>query len=214
MPRLSIATAAPVAPRALCLGLALAHGPAGADALGGLDGRSADPANLPPLSAEISWVADNDVAVLGVRVNRRLGAAVVGFLTGGLTEFDESGAEGYLFGAGLYYHFARQRLSTAIDLALKPSVGYQSAEGNGVEIDGYVAAVEFLVSGDTGLPVNWYSNIGIEYSYIDTSTRGDDGDVDGILGGGVFAPVGPGQIYTGFDYSGEFGIGAGYRLLF
>lgn len=200
---------------ALC---ALAPHAARADALGGLDGRSVDPATLPTLSAEISWVADNDVSVLGIRTNYALDATKVGFLTAGLTEFDESGAEGYLVGAGLYLHLARQRVSTSVDLALKPSLGYQSAEGNGAEIDGFVAALELVISGrhakPGSWPVNWYANIGTEYSYIDTNNRGNDGDVDGLIGAGVFAPVGPGQIYTGFDYSGEFGVGAGYRLFF
>ena len=205
--------AALVAP-AVAVACALGPPAVRADALGGLDGRSADPIELPTLSAEVSWVADNDLAVLGARVNYKLDAVKVGFLTAGLTEFDESGAEGWILGAGLYYHLARQRVSEAIDLAVKPSVGYQSAEGNGAEVDGYVAALEFLASGGTTFPVNWYANLGIEYSYIDTNTDGDDGDVDGLLGAGVYAPVGPGQFYTGFDYSGEFGIGAGYRLLF
>ena len=198
-------------PAALC---SLSSPPAGADVLGGLDGRSVDPASLPAFSAELSWVADNDVSVLGLRVNYKLDAVKVGFLTAGLTEFDDSGAEGYVAGAGLYYHLARQRVSEAVDLALKPSVGYQSAEGNGAEVDGFVAALELVVSGRREHPVDWYANLGVEYAYIDTNNAGNDGDVDGLIGAGVHAPVGPGQIYTGVDYSGEFGVGAGYRLFF
>ena len=193
---------------------ALPSTPAGADVLGGLDGRSVDPASLPTLSAEVSWVADDDVSVLGFRLNYKLDAVKVGFLTAGLTEFDDSGADGYLLGAGLYYHLSRQRLSDAVDLALKPSVGYQSAEGNGAEVDGFVAALELVASGRRAHPVDWYANVGVEYAYIDTNNAGDDGDVDGLIGAGVYAPVGPGQIYTGVDYSGEFGLGAGYRLFF
>ena len=185
-----------------------------ADALGGLDGRSVDPDTLPTVSAELSWVADNDVSVAGLRVNYKLDAAWVGFATVGRTEFDESGAEGFIAGAGLYYHLARQRLSPSVDLALKPSVGYQGAEADGVEIDGFVAALELVTSGRRAHPVNWYVNLGIEYAYIDTNNSGNDGDLDGLLGAGAFARVGPGQIYTGFDYSGEFGVGAGYRLFF
>ena len=202
-------------PIAVAAALCAATTPAArADALGGLDGRSADPGALPRTSAELSWVADNDVSVLGLRANYKLGAATVGFLSAGLTEFDESGAEGFLVGAGLYYHFARQRVSEAVDLAIKPSFGYQGAEGNGAEVDGFVLALELLTSGRRAHPVNWYLNIGTEYSYIDTNNSGSDGDLDGLIGAGVFAGVGPGQIYTGFDYSGEFGVGAGYRLFF
>ena len=185
-----------------------------ADALGGLDGRSVDPASLAPVSAEISWVANEDVSVLGLRANYKFDAVRVGFLTAGLTEFDESGADGYVAGLGLYYHLARQRISSSVDMALKPSLGYQSAEGNGAEVNGFVVALELVISGRRQHPVNWYANLGTEYAYIDTNNNGSDGDLDGLLGAGVFVSVGPGQFYTGFDYSGEFGVGAGYRLSF
>ena len=215
-----VALVAPVASVALPVALAAlggaAPGAARADVLGGLDGRSADTGALPRVSAELSWVADEDVSVLGLRANYKLDATKVGFLTAGRTEYDESGAKGYLVGAGLYYHLARQRLSSSTDLALKPSLGHQSAEGDGAEVDGFVVALELLISGRRSGSgrVGWYANLGTEYSYIDTNNRGSDGDVDGLIGAGVHASIGPGQFYIGFDYSGELGVGAGYRLHF
>ncbi len=187
-----------------------------ADALGGLDGRSADPSSLPTLSAEVAYVRDDEVSVLGLRANYKVDGTTTAFVTAALTEFDDSGADGYLFGAGLYYHFARQRISEAVDIAIKPSVGYQSAEGGGAEVSGSVAALEVLVSGVRPLAgrVGWYANAGAEFSYIDTNNNGNDGDFDGLIGAGVHTDLGPGQIYAGIDYSGELGYGAGYRYHF
>ena len=192
-----------------------AAGAAHAEFLGTLNGRSANPGGLSPLSVEGTFVTGNLFQNLGGRVNYQVSPELVVFGGLGLIEYGPSGfndADGVGFGLGAFFYLARQRILPQFDMGVKASYHFGEAEfdGNGGEFDLSGVSVETLISSQTPIgqaEISWYANLGL--NFLDFDSVGDETEL--LIGGGVYLPVGPGELYGGIDLIDEFAFGAGYR---
>ena len=204
---------------------ALAAGSAHAEYLGPINGRSADPGTLSPISVEGNFATSDFYQFIGTRVNYKASPELVLFGDLGLIELGPgfSDADGFGFGLGAFFHLANQQLLPQIDIAVKGSYHFGSVEFEGVgfnpvtldevsedfDFDLSNISLEVLASGKQPLTANglgWYANAGIQIA-------GGDGpdDTEILLGGGVHVPVGPGEAFGGVDIIDELTIGIGYR---
>ena len=207
--------------------VALGLGSAQAEYLGPINGRSANPGNLPPLSVEGNFASSDFYQFIGGRVNYRVSPELVVFGDLGLIEIGPgfSDADGLGFGLGAYFYLANQQILPQLDIAAKGSYHFGQVEFDGitgvnpitgavttggVDLDVSNISLEVLVSGKEPLTANglgWYANAGIQIA-------GGDGpdDTEILLGGGAYLPLGPGEAYGGIDLIDELTIGIGYRF--
>ena len=198
------------------LGL-VATGSVRAEFLGTLNGRSADPGALLPLSVEGTFITGDLFQNIGGRVNYRISDELVFFGDIGLIEFGPSGfndADGVGFGLGVFYYLSRQRILPQFDVGVKASYHFGEVEfdGSNGEVDLSGISLETLVSGQSPigeLGLGWYVNGGL--NFLDLDGFGDETEL--LLGGGVYGEVGPGEVYAGVDLIDELEFGIGYRYL-
>jgi len=197
---------------AVAVGVALlAINTAHAEFFGLLNGRSANPAGLPALTAEGGINFGDDYQVFGARVNYRVGEEIVVFGDFGLV--DVGILDGTSFGFGAFYHLANQRFLQNFDVAVKGSYHLGTLDvdffGSNAEADVSNISFEALVSSQQPISengMNWYVNGGlnlVDFDFTDSSEI--------LLGGGVYLPFGPGEAYAGIDIVDELTFGAGFR---
>jgi len=203
------------------IGIGSAH----AEAFGLLNGRSADPGSLPPLSVEGGFVAGDLYETLGLRVNYRLTPDLVLYGDLGLVEVGRADEEtGY--GVGVFYFLAFQQMLPGQDVALKASYHLASAEfdelvdpdptdddpalvSRSASVDYDSVALEVLVSSRDPIAengVSWYLNGG-----VNIIGGGNADSTELLVGGGAYMPFGPGEVYGGIDFVDELQFGVGYR---
>jgi hypothetical protein len=189
--------------------------PASADINGFLNGRSADPSVSPQRSVEVGVQDLGFARSLGVRFNFSMGSNVTGFANIASIDYDFSDVDGFSFGGGAFIFLPNQRISSAVDIGMKPTLNYFTVEGRFFERDIITAGFEFLVSGKEPIastPLNWFANAGLTVQ-VNDGTGNDDTDIDPILGGGLYMSLGAGQLYFGAELSGgDFDPGVGYRF--
>lgn len=182
--------------------------PATAEVYGLMNGRSANLSTLDDLSVEGGFITGDqrfgNYDHFGARVNYRLvpGLMIYGDL--GISEYGfrfGGSSDGAAFGLGVFYQL--RDLFSFADSSAK--VSYHKVGG---DIDQNAIVVELLISGldpitDSGL--NWYANTGIH------RFSGNGSDTELGIGGGVFMPLGPGEIYAGADFIDEIIFGLGFR---
>ncbi len=202
----------PVLVAAVALGASL---PASADINGFLNGRPSDPGGLPPLSIEVGIQDLGFARSIGARINFPVGGNITGFANLATIDYDFSDVDGFSVGGGAFIHLPNQRISDAIDIAMKPTLNYFTVEGTFFERDIITAGFEFAVSGKEPIAstsLNWFANAGIAV-LINDGTGNDDTDFEPIIGGGLYMPLGPGQFYFGAElFDGDFDPGVGYRF--
>lgn len=206
---------------ALAASLALlGAGSAHAEFFGLLNGRSADPATLPPLSVEGAFITGDDYQNIGARVNYTVSPTLVVFGDVGLIEIGEgfADADGLGFGLGAFFHLADQQFLEGFDVGLKGSFHFVSLDGDDsvdifgnrrtFDLDGNNISLEAIVSGQEPISTNgisWYANVGLNI------LGGDFDENELLFGGGVHLPAGPGQVYAGADWIDDLQFGIGYR---
>ena len=196
---------------------ALSAGSAHAELFGLLNGRSADPSSMSPLSVEAGIVTGGDFQNIGARVNYLVSPQLTVFGDFGLAEVDAGfGAEpdGNAFGAGLFFFLGDQQFLPQFDVAAKISYHIANLEFRSIDFDYNVLSLEGLISSPepfTAGGLSWYANAGLNRLDADVDGgRGDD-DTELLLGGGVVLPLGPGEVYGGVDLIDEIQFGAGFR---
>lgn len=199
---------------------ALSAGSAHAELFGLLNGRSADPASIAPLSVEGGIVTGGDFQNIGARVNYQVSPQLTVFGDFGLAEVDAGfGVEpdGNAFGAGLFFFLGDQQFLPQFDIAGKISYHVANLEFRSTDFDYNVLSIEGLLSSPEPLTaggLRWYTNAGFNRLDTDVDTeRGGDDDTELLLGGGVILPLGPGEVYGGVDLIDEIQFGAGYRYV-
>lgn len=215
--------------RKLFLGtsLALLATAAHAEFFGTLNGRLADPTNMPTISVEGAFITGDDYQNINGRLNYQLNELVTVYGDFGLTEFGSGfgpDADGNAFGAGVYYYMADQTFLQNMDFAVHGSYHTSSLEfdgnngfggNNSFDLDLSGLVIEALISGrepisDNGLM--WYANIGLHRLSSEISGfGGDNTDNEFGFGGGVILPMGGGELYAGADLIDELQFGVGYR---
>jgi len=199
-----------------------------AEYLGPVNGRSANPGSLPELSVEGNFATSDFYQNIGGRVNYRVSPELVVFGDLGLIELGPgfADADGLGFGFGAYFYLANQQFLSQMDVGVKGSYHFGSVEFDGVAFNPVTGAVtsssqdldvnnislEALVSGKEALTAGglmWYANAGIQIAGGD-----GPGDTELLIGGGVYMPVGPGEVFGGVDLIDELTLGVGYRYFF
>lgn len=190
--------------------------PASAEINGIINGRSADPGNLPARSIDIA-VHDRDLArEFGVRFNFAVGPRVTGFVNAAAVDYDFRSASGYSVGGGAFIHLPNQRIWDYVDMALKPTINYFTVDGNfGYDLNIIQGGFDFLISSREPIPntpLSWYANAGLAV-LINDGTGNDDTDVEPQIGGGAYMDLGRGQLFFGVDIlDGNPDLGVGYRF--
>ena len=200
--------------------LALGIGSAHAELFGLLNGRSADPSNLTPLSVEGGIVTGGDFQTFGARVNYVVSPQLTVFGDFGLSEADAgigSDADGNSFGGGVFFFLGQQQFLPQFDIAAKLSYHLASLEFGGTDVDYNNLSIEGLLSSSepfTEGGLKWYANAGINRIDADIDFVGfnSESDTELLLGGGVTLPLGPGEAYGGIDLIDSIQFGAGYRF--
>lgn len=168
-----------------------------------INGRSANLSTQSDLSIEGGFVTGDYGIVnydhFGMRINYRIVPGLIAFADLGRTEtgYFFGSADGTSLGLGVFYQL-RDLISFADSSA---KVSFHKISG---DIDETTFSVELLISGlepltDSGL--NWYANTGIH--------RADSTDLG--LGGGIFMPLGPGELFVGADHIDDITFGVGFR---
>lgn len=183
--------------------MAAAHTPVSAEPYALVNGRSANLSTMSDLTIEGGFVT-GDYGVFnydhfGLRVNYRLVPGLIAFVDLGRTEtgYFFGSADGTSLGLGAFYQL--RDLIPFADSSAK--VSFHKVSG---DIDESTFSVELLISGlepltDSGL--NWYANTGIHRA----------GSTDLGLGGGIFMPLGPGELFVGADHIDDITFGVGFR---
>ena len=204
---------------ALATTLALfSAGAAHAELFGLPNGRSANPGNLPPLSVEAGFSTGGDYQNIAARVNYQLSPQLTLFGDFGLAEIGAGGTalnyDGNSFGAGVFFHLADQQFLPEYDVAGKVSYHLANLEFAGTDLDYDNISLEALVSSENPLTAGglmWYGNVGVNILNVDGGFGGSESDTELLLGGGVYLPAGPGQVYGGVDLIDDIRFGIGYR---
>lgn len=189
--------------------------PAFADINGFLNGRSADPGAMPPLSIEVGVQDLGFATSIGARFNFAMGSNVTGFANIASVDYDFSSVDGFSAGGGVFIFLPNQRIWSAVDMAMKPTLNYFTVDGTGFERDIFTAGFEFVVTGKEPIaktPLNWFANAGLAI-LVNDGTGDDDTDLEPIVGGGLYMNLGPGQLYFGAEiFDRDFDPGVGYRF--
>ncbi len=189
--------------------------PASADINGFLNGRSADPGDTSQRSIEVG-VQDIDFSrLLGARFNFAVSSNVTGFANIATVDDALGGADGFSIGGGAFIFLPNQRISSAVDIGMKPTLNYYTADSASFERDVFTVGFEFLVSGKNAIantPLNWFANAGLLVR-INDGTDNSDTDLDPVVGGGLYMNLGNGQFFFGAEiFDGDFNPGVGYRF--
>lgn len=180
--------------------------------------RSANPANNPDLSVEGVFSTSGDYDFFGARVNYQLNESVTLYGDVGRGEFGDDGTG---FGAGLFYFLPQLSESAEflnnVDVAAQGS--YHMLSG---DLDVSAISATLLFSGREAISSNgmmWYANAGFTRLEVDFPSfagfgGGSDDSFELHLGGGVYQPMGPGQVYGGVDLIDELIFSVGYRYPF
>ena len=197
---------------ALCIGLP--SGSVMAEYLGLIAGREATPAKTTNFSVDLGVVFGElgveDYQNIAARLNYRLTPTLLISGTVGVSEFGDS--DGVPFGLGLMYHFSRQRISPAIELAAKAN--YNTGEYSVGSLNGDLRnlSFEFVVSGAKPLLANglsWYSNVGFHRITVDFDDSDSANELG--LGAGLVLPNGLGEAFLGFEFIDKLTVGLGIR---
>ena len=185
------------------------------------NGRSANPSDLSPLSVEGAFTTGGDYQNIGARVNYSVSPQLTVFGDFGLTEIGGAGPsfDGNAFGAGLFFHLGQQQFLPDYDVAAKLSYHVADLEFGGATADYSNISFEALVSSKTPISENglkWYANAGLNILDVDFDFDGffgaeGESDTELLIGGGVYLPAGPGEVYGGVDLIDEIVFGVGYR---
>lgn len=190
-----------------------------ADTFGPLDGRSPDPRQMSEMSAEVGYVSEGDFSSLSTRLNYQYSPLLT--LYGDLALVDLNGnADGNAFGFGARYYLANQRIVPELDLAVRASYHLSNVEFNSfastdLDISEFSMAVHF--GGKEAFYENglkWYGVISYNRVATETTVSGistDNSDSDIGFGGGVYMPLGPGEVYVGVENIDDMYFGLGYR---
>jgi len=190
--------------------------PASAEIGGVLNGRSANPANLPTRSIDVGLHEADFAREFGARFNLGINETITGFGNASIVTSGPRGSEGFSFGGGAFIYLPNQRILEAVDIAIKPSINYLTTEGNfGYDLNRLDLAAEALVSGKNPIgntQLNWYANAGLVVQ-INDGSRNSSTDFDPLVGGGLYMPLGNGQLFFGADVlDGNLDFGVGYRF--
>ncbi|MFK8074954.1 MAG: hypothetical protein AB8B84_00110 [Granulosicoccus sp.] len=190
-----------------------------AGTLGLLEGRSAQPDQTGQTSVEVGYLSEGDFSTIAGRVSYQLSPPVT--LYGDFGLIDLGDADGSAFGLGVRYHLAKQRLLPMLDASVRASYHTGSADFNafGGNTDTDLAELSFAVHVgskeaflDNGM--KWYGVLSYNRTTSEVSTAVvsiDSTDADLGLGGGVYMPFGPGEVYVGVENINELFFGLGYR---
>jgi len=190
--------------------------PASAEINGVINGRSANPANLPERSIDVALHERDFSREFGARFNFGINETITGFANAAIVTSGPIGSEGFSFGGGAFIYLPEQRIWDAVDIAIKPSINYLTIEGNfGFDLNRIALAAEALVSGKDPIgntALNWYGNAGL-VAVINDGSRNDSTDFEPTVGGGLYMPLGAGQLFFGADlFDGDIDFGVGYRF--
>ena len=198
----------------LALFIGLPSSSALAEYLGLIAGREATPAKITNFSVDLGVVfgelSQEDYQNIAARLNYRLTPTLLISGTVGVSEFGDS--DGVPFGLGLLYHFDRQRISPAIELAAKANYNAGDYSVGRVNGDLRNLSLEFLVSGRRPLLSNglsWYSNVGFHRITVDFD-RKDSANELGV-GAGLVLPNGLGEAFFGVEFIDKLTVGLGIR---
>lgn len=198
---------------------ALSAGSAHAELFGLLNGRSADPSSMSPLSVEAGIVTGGDFQNIGARVNYLVSPRLTVFGDFGLSEVDAgigADADGNAFGGGAFFFLGDQQFLPQYDIGAKISYHIANLEFGGTDVDYNNLSIEGILSSPEPLTpggLRWYANAGFNRidADIDVVGFGSESDTELLLGGGVVLPLGPGEVYGGVDLIDEIQFGAGFR---
>ena len=197
---------------ALCMGLP--SGSVLAEYLGLIVGREATPAKTTKFSADLGIVVgelgEEDYQNIAARLNYRLTTTLLVSGTVGVSEFGDS--DGVPFGLGLMYHFSRQRISPAIELAARAKYNAGSFSVGSLNGDLRNLTLEFVVSGAKPLLANglsWYSNVGFHRITVDFGESDSANELG--LGAGLVLPNSLGEAFLGFEFIDKLTVGLGIR---
>ena len=198
----------------LALFIGLPSSGAMAEYLGLIVGREATPARTTNFSVDLGFVIGElgaeDYQNIAARLSYRLTTALLVSGTVGVSEFGDS--DGVPFGLGLMYHFSRQRISPAIELAAKAN--YNTGDFSVGPLNGDLRnlTLEFVVSGAKPLLANglsWYSNVGFHRITVDFEESDSANELG--LGAGLVLPIGFGEAFFGVEYIDKLTGGLGIR---
>jgi len=179
--------------------------------LGLVNGRSSDPLNLSELSLEAGFVSGDLGAVsyqyAGVRFNAHVSQRVVVFGDFGSSEFGN--ADGVPFGLGAIYHLDNQRINKNVNIAFKASYHAGDYSLTDLKLNITNTSFELLVSGVAVENVTGYVNFGYHLINIDIGGVSENKQMG--FGAGLAIPMGPGELYAGFDFIDEVTLGIGFR---
>lgn len=205
----------------LTAGILLFSMSAQAEWWGAPSGRSANPANNPDLSVEGSFSTSGDYDFFGARVNYQYNESITIYGDIGQGEF---GDDGTAFGAGLFYYLPSlsEKASFLNDVDVAAQGSYHALSGDVIDVSTISASL--LFSGREAIASNgmmWYANAGFTRLTVDLPSfdfgafgsvgGGSDSEIELHLGGGVYLPMGPGELYAGADLIDEFILGIGFR---
>ena len=185
-----------------------------AEALGLLNGRSADVSRLPDTSIEAGAVFgdlfDVDYEHFGARFNYRVNPGLMAYGDLGQTDIN-SAADGLAFGIGAFYQL--DGILSQNDLAVHASLHRAKLEDdNGDDDSTTTITVEGLFSGRDPIGANdnmfWNANLGL------TRASGNgDSDTELTFGGGIVLRTASqsGEIFVGVLYVEDLAFGGGYR---
>jgi hypothetical protein len=190
-----------------------------ADTLGPLDGRSPDPRQMSEMSIEVGYVSEGDFSSLSARLNYQYTPLVTFYGDFGLVDLGDS-ADGNAFGIGARYYLDNQRIMPEVDLAVGASYHMSTVElgsfaGAESDLSELTLAVHF--GGKEAFYSNglkWYGVVSYNRLAFETRFGGqtsDDNDSEIGLGGGVYMPLGPGEVYVGVENIDDMYFGVGYR---
>ena len=206
----------------LTAGILLFSLSANAEWWGAPAGRSANPANGPDLSVEGVFSTSGDYDYLGARVNYQLNESITLYGDVGQGEFVD---DDLAFGAGLFYYLPglseKASFLNNVDVAAQGS--YHMLSADFVDISSISGSL--LFSGREALSSNglmWYANAGftrleidvdlvVDFGFGSFGSSASDDSFELQLGGGVYLPMGPGELYAGADLIDEFILAVGYR---
>ncbi len=187
-------------------------GQALAEYFGLIHGRSSRGDDLSQQSIEggltIGRLGEVDFQYFGVRYNSRVAPRLVVFGDAGVSEFGN--ADGTAFGVGMSFELTNQRMLANLDISFKGSyhVANFGLANQTFNIEGY--SLDLVVSGVAAEGVGGYVNFG--YHHLQFEIGGVRETTELGFGAGLLVPMGPGELYAGFEFIDEVTLGAGFRF--
>ncbi|MFT5893652.1 MAG: hypothetical protein ACI8VW_000518 [bacterium] len=190
-----------------------------ADTLGPLDGRSPDSRQMSEMSVEVGYVSEGDFSSLSGRLNYQYTPLLTLYGDFGFVDVGDN-ADGNAFGIGARYYLDSQRIMPELDLAVRVSYHMSSVDAGGfvgAELDRSELALAVHFGGKEAFYSNgikWYGVVSYNRLSAETMFGGqtsENNDSEIGIGGGVYMPLGPGEIYVGVENIDDMFVGVGYR---